>query len=163
MHNNRIPLWRCAALAAGALFLALAAGARAQSWETRSLLSDRGWHGIAGVQVHQPTLDADLPWVRVWQRRPVGPQYGQWIHVQVLINCDQWMQVPFLIMAMDGRPELFADVMGEDPRPIWPEPGSDADRITGAICALYGYRPPDRRPLPGTGWAERPPAPVDAP
>lgn len=142
---------RIVVLLAAVGLLALSAATRADTHETRSLLSDRGWHGIAGVQAHQPTMEAELPWVGVWTRSPLPGPYGRWLHVKMLINCDEWMQIPFAILNERGEFMLMADAIGEAPRPAWPERGSASERLVGAVCALYGYQAPHRRPLPSAG------------
>lgn len=114
---------------------------RAQSLEIRSLLADRGWHGVGGdVQVHQPTLEASLPWVGIWQRSARGNRYGDWMYVKVLINCEQWSQIPFATLDADWNMVLMADITGEDPVAVWPEPGTEPYRTMSAVCGLFGYQ-----------------------
>lgn len=121
--------------------LAITQPASAQSLEIRSLLSDRGWHGAGGtVQVHQPTLEASLPWVGAWERSARGERYGDWMYVKVLINCEQWSQIPFATLDSDYNFVLMADITGDDPVSRWPEPGSEPYRTMTSICALFGYQ-----------------------
>lgn len=129
--------------------------ASAQSLEIRSLLSDRGWHGVGGsVQVHQPTLEASLPWVGVWERSARGDRYGDWMYVKVLINCEQWSQILFATLDSDYNFVLMADITGDDPASRWPEPGTEPYRTMTSICALYGYVRP-RETAPAAGFVER--------
>lgn len=135
--------------------LAVTQPASAQSLEIRSLLSDRGWHGVGGsVQVHQPTLEASLPWVGVWERSARGDRYGDWMYVKVLINCEQWSQIPFATLDSDYNFVLMADITGDDPVSRWPQPGSEPYRTMTSICALYGYVRP-REAVPAAGFVER--------
>lgn len=113
----------------------------AQSLEVRQLLQDRGWHGVGGgVQVHQGTLEFSPPWVGVWQRSaaPSG-HYGDWLYMKVLINCEQWSQVPFATLDPDWNVVLIGDLTGQDPVSRWPEAGTEPHRTMTAVCALYGY------------------------
>lgn len=136
-------------LLAATLFLANSPVARAQSLEIRSLLADRGWHGVGGaVQVHQPTLEASLPWVGVWERSARSGRYGDWMYVKVLINCDQWSQVAFATLDDDLNFVLIADLTGSDPTQHWPEPGTEPYRTMTSVCGLYGYTRQRLQPLP---------------
>lgn len=129
--------------------------ANAQSVEVLRVLQDRGWHGVGGnVQVHQPTLDAMLPWVGVWERSAINNQYGNWLYVKVLINCEQWSQIPFAALDRDSNYVLIGDLTGEDPVAVWPEPNTEPHRTMTAVCALYGYTRPKSASNPG-GWVER--------
>lgn len=130
---------------------------RAQSLEIRSLLSDRGWHGVGGsVQVHQPTLEASLPWVGVWERSARGERYGDWMYVKVLINCEQWSQIPFATLDSDYNFVLLADITGDDPVSRWPDPGSEPYRTMTSICGLFGYqRHREARVVPIGDYVER--------
>lgn len=133
--------------------------ANAQSREVRSLLTDRGWHGVGeGIQVHQPTIEFKAPWVSVWERaprppRPGVPPYGDWTHVKVLVNCEQRTHIPIATLDNDWNVVYLEDLTGEPPVARWPEPGSVPERTITALCALYGYtrRPltPTLRPNPG--------------
>lgn len=147
---------RIAALVLVTLYFAVACyGTSAQSLEIRSLLSDRGWHGVGGsVQVHQPTLEASLPWVGVWERSARGDRYGDWMYVKVLINCEQWSQIPFATLDSDYNFVLMADITGDDPVSRWPEPGTEPYRTMTSICGLYGYVRP-REAVPAPGFVER--------
>lgn len=137
--------------------LAITQPASAQSLEIRALLSDRGWHGVGGnVQVHQPTLEASLPWVGVWERSARGDRYGDWMYVKVLINCEQWSQIPFATLDSDFNFVLMADITGDDPVSRWPEPGSEPYRTMTAVCGLYGYqRQRESKPQPASSYVER--------
>lgn len=129
------PLWACAD------------AARAQDWVIRQVLQDRGWHGVGGtVQVHQPTIEHSPPWVGVWERSARSDRYGDWAYVRVLINCQQWSQIPFGTLDEDHNFVLMADLIGTDPPPRWPERGTQAHRVVSAVCGLYGYR--EFKPLP---------------
>lgn len=125
----------------------------AQSFEIRSLTSDRGWHGVGGsVQVHQPTLEFSPPWVGIWQRSAREDRYGDWMYVKVLINCQEWSQIPFATLDDDLNMVLLSDLTGEDPVARWPEPGTEPYRTMTAVCGLYGYvrqAQPVLRPNPG--------------
>lgn len=147
--------WLLIVLAA-VLLLANSPIASAQSLEIRSLLADRGWHDVGGsVQVHQPMLEASLPWVGVWERSARGERYGDWMYVKVLINCDQWSQIPFATLDSDFNFVLLADITGDDPVSRWPEPGTEPYRTMTSICALYGYvRPREAAPTTGN-YVER--------
>lgn len=137
--------------------LAVTQQASAQSLEIRSLLADRGWHGVGGaVQVHQPTLEASLPWVGVWERSARSGRYGDWMYVKVLINCDQWSQVAFATLDDDLNFVLLSDLTGSDPTQHWPEPGTEPYRTMTSVCGLYGYTRQRRQPLPDArNFAER--------
>jgi len=137
--------------------LAITQSASAQSLEIRSLLSDRGWHGVGGnVQVHQPTLEFSAPWVGTWQRGPRGDRYGDWSYVKVLINCQEWSQIPFATLDDDLNMVLLSDLTGDDPVARWPEPGTEPYRTMTSICALYGYvRPKQAKPVPVGDFVER--------
>lgn len=114
--------------------------ANAQSWEVRRLLADYGWHGVGGsVQVHQPTLEASLPWVGMWQRAPRGERYGDFSYMKVLVNCDQWSQIAFATLDADYNFVLIADLTDDAPVATWPEPGTEPYRTMTAVCALFGY------------------------
>lgn len=118
--------------------------AGAQTREVRSLLSDRGWHGVgAGVQVHQPTLEFKAPWIGVWERSARADArdnpYGEWTYVKVLVNCQQWSQIPLATLNEDWRMVFIEDLTGEPPAARWPEPDSVSYRTMTALCALYGY------------------------
>lgn len=136
-----------------ALLIVSAFPARAQTAEIRSLLSDRGWHGVGGaVQVHQPTLEFSPPYIGVWQRGPRSDRYGDWSYVKLLINCQEWRQVPFATLDDDWNFVLIADLTGDDPVARWPEPGTEPYRTMTAVCGLYGYvrltEAPPLRPNP---------------
>lgn len=130
-----------------ALLFVLALPAKAQSWEVRQLLQDRAWHGVGGnTQVHQPTVEHDAPWVGVWERSPIGNQYGEWLYVKVLMNCEQWTLIPFGTLDQDDNFGLIEDVLGERPQIMWPEPGTEPYRTMTAVCGLFGYQ--RGRPIP---------------
>lgn len=139
-------------------FLVWTDPANAQTREVRSLLSDLGWHGVGdGIQVHQPTLEFKAPWLSAWERSPravaagVAP-YGQWTHVKVLINCQQWSHVPIAVLNDDREVVYLEDLTGEAPVARWPDPGSIPERTITALCALYGYtRQPLQRLMPNRG------------
>lgn len=131
---------------------------RAQSLEIRSLLADRGWHGVGGdVQVHQPTLEFSPPWVGVWERSARSGRYGDWMYVKVLINCQQWSQVAFATLDDDLNFVLISDLTGSDPTQHWPEPGTEPHRTMTAVCALYGYTRQRQawKPAPAGDFVER--------
>lgn len=111
-----------------------------QSLEVRRVLLDRGWHGVGGnTQVHQLTIEHDAPWVGVWERSPAGQHYGQWLYVKVLMNCEQWTQIPFATIDRDANYVLMEDAIGSAPQLTWPEPGTEPYRTMTAVCGLYGY------------------------
>lgn len=129
------------ALIIAALLCIFAQPTNAQSWEVRQLLQDRAWHGVGGnTQVHQPTVEHSAPWVGVWERSPIGNQYGQWLYVKVLMNCEQWTLIPFGTLDRDHNFQLMADMIGHEPQLLWPEPGTEPYRTMTAVCGLYGYQ-----------------------
>lgn len=127
-------------LFAALIYTGCARPAEAQSLEVRAVRADYGWHGVGGeLQVHQPTLEFSAPWVGVWERWPASPRYGDWRYVKVLINCDNWTQIPFATLDPDGNMQLIGDATGADPVQQWAERGSTQDKTITAICNLYGY------------------------
>lgn len=123
--------------------------ARGQSGEVLRVLQHRGWHGVGGnVQVHQPTLDAAPPWIGAWERSPIGDQYGDWMYVKILINCEQWSQIPFATLDADDNMVLIGDLTGEMSAAVWPQPGTEPFRTMTAVCGLYGYSRPKLPAMP---------------
>jgi hypothetical protein len=127
-------------LFAALIYTGCARPAEAQSLEVRAVRADYGWHGVGGdLQVHQPTLEFSAPWVGVWERWPASPRYGDWRYVKVLINCDNFTQIPFATLSPDGDMQLVADATGADPAQHWPDPGTVQARTIDAVCNLFGY------------------------
>lgn len=135
---NSIPL----TLLVGLSILTAPSQAVAQSPLSTALLTDAGWHGVrGGGQVHQPSLSATPPWVDVWQRIPLGNQYGVWSYRKILIDCAAWTQVPFMTMDGTGRFAYWGNT-SETIKAAWAAPGLDANSIIGPVCGLYGYTKP---------------------
>lgn len=131
--------------------------AQSRDAEVALVLQDRGWHGTGGdMQVHYPTLRIELPTISLWQRSPVGPQYGEWLYVKVLINCEQWKMVPFAGLDENGNFGLIEELIGSTPPVFSPDPGTETYRAMTAVCGQYGYSRAQGAPRtkPG-GWVER--------
>lgn len=129
------------AMIAIVVLLILAQPAEAQSLEVRRVLQDYSWHGVGGgTQVQQSTIEFSEPWVGIWERTPVGNRYGDWLYVKLLINCEQWTQIPFATLDRDNNFGLIEDILGVQPQMMWPEPGTEPYRTMTAVCGLYGYQ-----------------------
>lgn len=134
-------------ITAALILVAGIASASPLHWLQRPL----GWHAAAGgpLQVHQPSMEVEAPWVGIWTRTAVDGQYGQWLYARLLLNCEQWSSLPFGMIGPDGEFWLMEDLTGQPVQPTWPEPGSSSDRLLVAVCGLYGYQAP-RRPAVGS-------------
>lgn len=138
------------------VLLAASFGANAQELMERALLSDYGWHGAAGgVQIHQPTVDFREPYVRVWERTPIGNQYGRWLYVMLVIDCNDWRRLPLGTLDEDGRYVQLADLIGEQPAWQYPKRPTPEWLNMTALCGLYGFAPGTPRPPPGSGHVVR--------
>lgn len=114
----------------------------AQSPLSSSLLSDFGWHGVrGGGQLHHPSLSATPTTVDVWQRIPLGNQYGVWSYRKLLIDCAAWTQLPFMTMDGRGRFTYWGDT-SETIKASWAASGLDANSVIGPVCGLYGHKKP---------------------
>lgn len=127
----------------------VAAPAQAQSDPlVNQLLADYGWHGVGGdVQVNKPTMEVRLPWIGVWERSPKGERYGDWMYIQVMIDCTQWKQIPFATLDADFNYVRMETLTGQFPTATWPEPGTEPYRTMTQVCGLFGYtRPAQLKP-----------------
>jgi len=100
------------------------------------------WHAVGErTQVHHGSLVANPPRLDVWQRSALTGQYGDWVYVKVLIDCQRWTQLPFATLAASGRFMMWADA-DERMKAGWQPEGAQQGRIISALCGQYGYKKP---------------------
>lgn len=102
------------------------------------LMNDLAWHGVTDrVQVHQPSVEPNLPFVDVWERIAIGNTYGNWAYVKNLIDCHQWTQMPFSTIDRNGYFVLWAEAPSSV-KAAWEAHGKNNDRVITGVCGLYG-------------------------
>lgn len=117
-------------------------------FDTRWLRSEAGWHGYGDgqTQAFMPSVDTQLPYVSVWERSVIGNQWGNWLYVRILFNCDKWEALPFSMLDENGNEQLVGDMIGRDPELQRPVRGEPLYKRLTAMCGQFGYIPPDKRP-----------------
>ncbi len=101
------------------------------------------WHAVGeNTQIHHGSLVANPPLLDVWQRSALSTQVGDWAYVKVLIDCQQWTQVPFATVGRSGRFLMWADAE-ERTKAKWQPASAQQARVIAALCGQYGYQKPN--------------------
>lgn len=124
------------------------------------LMAAPDWHGAGGnVQVHHGSLVAAPPRLDIWQRSALSGQAGDWAYVKVLIDCQQWTQLPFASLAKSGKFLLWSDA-DDRTKASWQPASAQQGQVIAALCGQYGYRKPNgvsASPEPGQNFVVRDP------
>lgn len=103
------------------------------------LRNDLSWHGVSNrIQVHQPSVEANPPYIHVWQRIAIGNNYDNLAYVKNLIDCQEWTQIPFMTIDWNGYFVFWKD-SPNSVKAAWEAHGKDDESVMTAVCSMYGY------------------------